>query len=642
MIYKTIRKYTYRYKRQNYIVGNRILFLKNGTYTTRCDGTAIYARDLEDYTKQYQKELANTPYLTNMISVSCQEPSTFLETSPPSDPMTEYIIQANKVQITNHKIPTTHRQAMLSPDSLEWKKAEEAEIQSMQQFKVFTPMVLPPNRTAIETKWVYVIKYKNGQIHKYKARLVAKGYEQVHGVDYDETYAPVAKLTSLRLVLAISALLGFDVHQMDVETAFLNADLKEEVYITIPEGIQRTDGCNCFRLNKALYGLKQSPREWYNNINAILQSFGFKRLLTEHCLYFYNRHNQICIISLYVDDLVIAGSCDQIITDVKSRLSQRYKMKDLGHIDEILGCKVKVDRTLETITINQHKYLDTIISKFDPADLKMSNTPADFKLVLSKAHCPTYQETTTMRSVPYREAVGSLLWLSLGTRPDIAYAVSQVAKFNSNPGLTHWKAVQRIFQYLYKTRDLGLQYSRHSVSDPHSITTAISPRYPSINTTDALKPTGYVDSDYARDIDTRRSVTGYIFLLAGAPISWQSRQQPSVALSSMESEYMAACAAAQEAVWLIQLLKEFTCTFFHPVILFEDNKACLEFVKNNNNAKRSKHIDVRYHFISDLERDKVITLTSVRSQDNIADIMTKPLDKTTFARLSSKFMRVIN
>ena len=236
MIYKTIRIYTYRYKRQNYIVGNRILFLKNGTYTTRCDGTAIYARDLEDYTKQYQKELANTPYLTNMISVSCQEPSTFLETSPPSDPMTEYIIQASKVQITNHKIPTTHRQAMLSSDSLEWKKAEEAEIQSMQQFKVFTPMVLPPNRTAIETKWVYVIKYKNGQIHKYKARLVAKGYEQVHGVDYDETYAPVAKLTSLRLVLAISALLGFDVHQMDVETAFLNADLKEEVYITIPEG----------------------------------------------------------------------------------------------------------------------------------------------------------------------------------------------------------------------------------------------------------------------------------------------------------------------------------------------------------------------------------------------------------------------
>ena len=172
---------------------------------------------------------------------------------------------------------------------------------------------------------------------------------------------------------------------------------------------------------------------------------------------------------------------------------------------------------------------------------------------------------------------------------------------------------------------------------------AISPRYPSITTTDALKPTGYVDSDYARDIDTRRSVTGYIFLLAGAPISWQSRQQPSFALSSMECEYMAACAAAQEAVWLIQLLKEFTCNFFHPVILFEDNKACLEFVKNNNNAKRSKHIDVRYHFISDLERDKVITLsTSVRSQDNLADIMTKPLDKTTFARLSSKFMRVIN
>ena len=189
------------------------MFLKNNTYTTHCDGTAIHARDLEIYTKQYQQELQQTTSFTNTVSISESAVSQLLAIHPHTDPMTEYIITANKVQITNHKLPTTHRQAMLSPDSLEWKKAEEAEIQSMQHFKVFTPMVLPPHKTAIETKWVYVIKYKNGQIHKYKARLVAKGYEQIHGVDYDETYAPVAKLTSLRLVLAISALLGFDVHQ---------------------------------------------------------------------------------------------------------------------------------------------------------------------------------------------------------------------------------------------------------------------------------------------------------------------------------------------------------------------------------------------------------------------------------------------
>jgi len=493
-------------------------------------------------------------------------------------------------------------------------------------------MVLPPGKKKIETKWVYALKYKEGVICKYKARLVAKGYEQIYGVDYEETFAPVARLTSLRIVLAISARLRFDVQQMDVETAFLNADLKEEVYIAVPEGLQVAEGCNCLRLNKALYGLKQSPREWYDNINGFLQSLSFKRLQSEHCLYFYSKDEEICIISLYVDDLIIAGSNKEVTNRVKTCLKRRYAMKDLGDVDEILGCKVKVNLYLGTITIQQRKYTEDILSKYLDKEITWTDTPAVTKPVLSKLQGPVDEsERNTMQNIPYREVIGSLLWLSLGTRPDITFAVSQVAKFSANPGPDHWTAVIRILRYLHGTRTLGLTYKSGLLLGTEE----------SIRTIEEMIPTGFVDADYARDTDSRRSCTGFIYFLSEAPISWQTRQQPSVALSTMESEFMAACAAAQESLWLIQLLKEFTCKFQDPIIIFEDNKACLDYSKNSTNHQRTKHISVRYHFIRDLIADRLISLTAIPSEENIADIMTKPLDKKVFQRLRAKFMTII-
>ena len=278
---------------------------------------------------------------------------------------------------------------MKSPEAAQWQLAEQTELDSMTTHRVFTPMRLPPGKTPIKTKWVYVIKYKNGQILKYKARLVAKGYEQIYGIDFEETFAPVARLTSLRILLAISAKLHLDVQQMDVETAFLNAQLEEEVYISIPEGVTVPEGCHCLRLNKALYGLKQSPREWYRNINAFLQSLAFKRLQSEHCLYMYSKDNEICLISLYVDDLIIAGT-NKLVTDrVKQCLSRRYSMKDLGNVDEILGCHVHVNHDLGIITMDQHKYTEGILKKFlGTTDTTWLDTPADHSITLSQEHSP--------------------------------------------------------------------------------------------------------------------------------------------------------------------------------------------------------------------------------------------------------------
>jgi hypothetical protein len=493
--------------------------------------------------------------------------------------------------------------------------------------KVFKPALLPSDRRAIRVRWIYRIKYdKNGVIKQYKARIVALGYQQIYGVDYSETYSPVARLTSLRILLAISSHYGLLVNQMDVDTAFLNAELKEEIYIYPPEGITIPEGCDCLRLKKALYGLKQSPREWYDNLSFFLISIGFIRLHADNCIYIKHKDNSICIVLIYVDDIAIAGSTIHVIDKIKNEFKNRYKMKDLGHIDHILGCTV--DRNdFGEYSISQKQYAKDVIFKYFHDDIVPANNPTDVNVILSTCmNAVTEYDIAFMNDLPYREAIGSLLWLSMGTRPDITYAVSQVAKFNSEPGPLHWKAVKRIFRYLHQSLDYGIKFRRSTNKD--AVTDSIN-----VGTL-----TGYVDADHARDTDSRRSVTGYLFLLADGPVSWSSKQQASVALSSMEAEYMAASAACQEAVWLDRVLKELGSSNSNTTILYEDNKSCIQFTKNNSVHKRSKHIDQRYHYIRELVLDNKIKLEYIPTEHNIADMFTKPLSSERFIMLRDKFM----
>ena len=351
--------------------------------------------------------------------------------------------------IDDIRTPNTHQQAMATPQREEWRKAEAMEIESMFSNKVFKPALLPTDRRAIRVRWIYRIKYdKNGAVKQYKARIVALGYQQVYGVDYSETYSPVARLTSLRMLLAISSYFGLLVHQMDVDTAFLNAELKEEIYIIPPEGITIPEGCDCLKLKKALYGLKQSPREWYDNLSCFLISIGFIKLHADNCMYIKHKDDNICIVLIYVDDLAIAGSNISVIDRIKNEFKNRYKMKDLGNIDHILGCTVDRNEVGE-YSINQKQYTKDIISKYFHDNTVTVNNPTDVNIILSSnMNAVSECDIEYMKELPYREAIGSLLWLSMGTRPDITYAVSQVAKFNSEPGPQHWKAVKRIFQYL--------------------------------------------------------------------------------------------------------------------------------------------------------------------------------------------------
>jgi len=529
------------------------------------------------------------------------------------------------------RVPTTHKQVLRSPQKVHWLSAEQAEMESFRENDVWEPSWLPPGRKALRTKWVYAVKYDtDGKIKKYKARLVARGYEQGFGGDFDETFSPVTKLTSLRLLFALSAQLGLVAHQMDVKTAFLNAELEEETYVEVPEGVEPGAPCDCFRLKRALYGLKQSPRMWNKNINEYLLSLGFVALPNEPCLYFRRQDDKIAIIALYVDDMVIAGSDMPTIQDIKNKMSARYQMTDLGEVNQILGCEVTRDWTLGRITMIQRHYIRALIKKFFPGVvLNTVRTPMGSKIYLSKSHCPqSPEEIEFMKSIPYRQAVGCLLWLAMGTRPDIAYAVSQVARFCENPGKSHWEAVQRIFRYLLGTIDLGLVYVRTEDSLTGVMGCSSAVVEPTVldgyEVGDNLKI--YSDSDHARCIDTRRSVTGFVFFLAGAPICWQSRQQPTVALSSMEAEYMAACSTTQEALWLIAILKGLGFSQSKPVPIYEDNQSAIAYSKNPSHHKYTKHIATKYHFVREQVDLRLIELLKVLSAENKADVLTKPLD----------------
>jgi len=533
--------------------------------------------------------------------------------------------------VTDIALPKTHKQAMLSPEAEEWRKAEEEELRCMRVNKVLKPCKLLGGVVPLTTKWVYTIKRDGkGNILKYKARLVARGYMQVMGIDYDETFSPVTRLETVRLVLAIAAQLCLKIHQMDVETAFLNADLEETEFIWPPDGVTIEEGFEVFQLKKALYGLKQAPRAWYKNIDLKLRQMGFKPMVNESCLYFRCFRGSLNVIALYVDDLIICG-VTEAIDDVKRHLCNKYKMKDLGVINRILGCEVLYDDVAGTYSINQMKYVKDMCTKFLPKGSVAVKTPMN-DVTLCNDMCPKSEsEVALMKDVPYKAAIGCLLWLVAGTRMDIAYAVQTCARYSVNPGPLHWEAVLRIMKYLQGTAGYGIIYRRELNSSSRMNNWVIEQTLVSHPDTkfsaacDSLNLYAYVDADHGRDIDTRRSVTAYIFYLGGAPVSWKSKLQQCVATSSMQSEYMALCAACLQSLWMITILRGLGYNKLAPITLLEDNQSCIEYSKNNTAHDRTKHIEIKYHLVREQIQQENILVIKVPTKENIADLLTKPL-----------------
>lgn len=406
----------------------------------------------------------------------------------------------------------------------------------------------------------------------------------------------------------MAAVRDLEIRQFDVKTAFLNGDLLEEVYMTQPEGLDIEDAALVCKLKKSLYGLKQSPRCWNKKFADFLTEFNFKASSYDQCV-FYGEFEKVQVyLALYVDDGLVLCQKVHVANMIIEKLGAHFEITTITKPNIFVGCEIHRNRKNKTILINQENYIKRIIRKFNLQDTKPKEIPADACSKLHKGQTPaSKEEIQDMATVPYREAVGSLMFLAVVSRPDIIYAVSQVSRFLCNPGREHWNAVKRIFKYLQATKEYGIFYSG-SMLDLYA----------------------YSDADYAGDEDSRRSTTGYVCTLAGGPVTWTSQKQKCVTLSTTEAEYIAASNTAQEVCWLRNMLQELCIIGNDPINLFVDNQSAIRLVDNPVHHKKTKHIDIKFHHIRECVENKYIVVKYVCSEDQLADIFTKALARDKF------------
>ena len=503
--------------------------------------------------------------------------------------------------------PQTLSEAMQSGDAKKWEEAMKTEYDSLMAKGTWELAPLPKGRKSIGCKWVFRTKRDAcGTITRHKARLVAKGYSQVAGVDFNETFAPVAKFNTIRCVVAIGAALDLEMHQMDVKSAYLNPYLEEDIYMDQPKGFEEDSrGELKCKLKKAIYGLRQSGREWYKDIDGTLMGQGFLRSHADHSLYIKQTSEFLLIVIIYVDDLIILASDTTRMEAIKTTLKQQYEMSDLGELHFCLGVEFVRDRATRTIALSQRRYVEDVLERFGMQDCKPIGTPLDANCKLLKLSQEEFEQCEDeMQGVPYKEAVGSLMYAMVGTRPDLAFAVSVVCQHMSKPGPMHWAAVKRVLRYLKGTLDVKLYLGGEDI---------------------ALR--GYCDADWAGDTNDRRSTTGYVFYVGMGAISWNSKRQPTIALSTVEAEYMAATQCIKEATWLRQLLADVGYVQEEATTIMCDNQGCISLAKNPTHHSRTKHIDVQHHFIREKLDSGVICLEYCPTQDMVADVLTKALAK---------------
>lgn len=485
-------------------------------------------------------------------------------------------------------------------------------MKSLLKNHTWTAVMKPENQRVIGCKWIF--KYKPGipgvEEPRFKARLVAKGYAQREGIDYTEIFSPVVKHVSIRVLLSIVAEEGLELEQLDVKTAFLHGELDETIYMEVPEGYEREfkPGEVCL-LNKSLYGLKQSPRKWNQQFDSYMTEIGFKRSSYDNCAYTKELDDGSMIyLLLYVDDMLVAAKEMKVITDLKQKLSSKFEMKDLGAARKILGIEIVRDREKGTVKLSQEGYLNKVLELYNMEQSKQVLTPLGAHLKMSAAtESDLQKDEDYMKSVPYSNAVGSIMYSMIGTRPDLAYLVGIISRFMSNPIKNHWLGVKWVLRYIKGSLKTKLCYKKSS----------------------DFSLRGYCDSDFAADTDRRRSISGMVFTLGRNTISWKSSLQKVVALSTTEAEYMSLTEAVKEAVWLKGLLEEFGYKQ-KSVEIFCDSQSAIALSKNNVHHERTKHIDVRLHYIRDMITEGVIEVVKIATEKNPANIFTKVLPVSKF------------
>nr|AAX95066.1 retrotransposon protein, putative, unclassified [Oryza sativa Japonica Group]ABA91624.1 retrotransposon protein, putative, unclassified [Oryza sativa Japonica Group] len=489
-----------------------------------------------------------------------------------------------------------------------WRQSMIKEMRSIEANKTWRLVDPPARQHPIGLKWVYKAKKDAaGNITKYKACLVAKGYVQRQGIDFDEVFAPVARLKSVRLLLAHAACEGRAVHHMDVKSAFLN-ELLEEVYVAQPPGFV-VDGQEhkVLHLDKALYGLRQAQRAWYAKLDASLLMLGFHRSDSEHAVYMRGMGVHRLVVGVYINDLIITGGHSGELMQFKEEMKGTFQMSDLGLLKYYLG--LEVNQSEDGITVCQSAYAQKILEVAGMAGSNPSLTPMETRLKLSKSSTAPAVDATD-----YRRIVGSLRYL-VNLRPDLAYYVGYVSRFMEKPTVEHLAAVKRVLRYIASTIGYGCHYMRKK---------------------EAASLVGFSDSDLAGDLDTRKSTSGVFFFLGDNPITWQSQKQKVVALSSCEAEYIAATTVACQGVWLARLLAELRGEEADAVTLKIDNQSAIMLSKNPIFHDRSKHIDTRYHYIRECIEEGRVKAEFIGTDGQLADILTKALGRDRFIELRSR------
>jgi len=502
--------------------------------------------------------------------------------------------------------PANYEDAVKSKD---WKVAMEEEIKMIKKNETWQLVNRPNNNNVLGVKWVYRTKLNpDGSVNKLKARLVVKGYAQQFSIDYSETFAPVARHDTIRLLIAFAAKMGWKIFHLDVKSAFLNGVLEEEIFVEQPEGF-RVAGQEdkVYKLKKALYGLKQAPRAWYSRIDAYLLNRGFIRSESEATLYIKCLQQEFhIVVSLYVDDLFVTGDNLNVVKQFKLDLEAEFELSDLGEMKYFLG--MEICQSKNGIFVSQRKYALEVLKKFHMERCKPVATPLVANEKLSQI-----QSDPKVDGSVYRSLIGSLLYLTT-TRPDLMFSTSLLSRFMQSPSQIHYTAAKRVLRYIKGTSDYGIWYVKKMDG----------------------KLQGYAYSDWAGSVDDSKSTSGYVFSFGNGIFSWKSKKQEIVAQSTAEAEYISAAAAANQAIWLRKIMKDLGEEQTKATTIWIDNKSAISMAKNPVQHGRTKHINVKFHAIREAERMKEVKLMHCSSENQLADILTKPLPKTRFEMMRSK------
>jgi hypothetical protein len=500
--------------------------------------------------------------------------------------------------------PTRVSQALQSP---QWNQAMREEFNALIANHTWNLCPRPLHKNVISNKWVFKVKQKaDGSLDRFKARLVAKGFEQQDGIDFTETFSPVIKSSTIRIVLTIAVHFDWPIRQLDVSNAFLHGSLEEEVFMEQPHGFVSKEFPNhVCHLKKSLYGLKQAPRAWFTKLSTTLLHLGFQESKVDYSLFTFHTSTIHLFLLIYVDDIIVTGNSTTTITNLILCLKQEFAMKDLGPLSFFLG--IHVHRTADGLHLSQSKYISEILDRANMLGAKPSKTPIPAGAKLSQ-----FDGDPLPHATEYRQIVGALQYCTL-TRPDIAFSVNQLFQFMHNPTTSHWTAAKRVLRYLKSSAHHGLFFGKGS-----------------------LLLNAYSDSDWAGNPDDKRSTTGYAIFLGPCLVSWSAKKQPVVSKSSTEAEYRSMAFATAELYWIRMLLRELHLPLKVPPKLWCDNIGALSLASNPIFHARTKHVEVDYHFIREKVARKDLVTQYLSTLEQVADIFTKGLTSARFFLLRDK------